>query len=180
MTNKLPFVRVEHVQAAEIIGARWWQEQVVAGADPVARRTALIGITALGVMLVGVGIVATAGGSSTTDVQTTTQEALQAQKQFGWNIGSGTTSLTFDGASTEPFDRTGLDRIVDELAPRQHGLVTRRQLLDRGASPSAIGRAVRAGRLPEVSFGQSLPTPCAAGCCPNPRGTKPALCEAEA
>lgn len=38
--------------------------------------------------------------------------------------------------------------------------------------------AVRAGRLPEVAFGTSLPTPCARGCCPNPRGTKPALCEA--
>ncbi len=121
MTNKLPFVRVEHVQAAEIIGARWWQEQVVAGADPVARRTALIGITALGVLLVGAGLVATAGSSST-DVQTTTQEALQAQKQYGWNIGSGTSSLTFDGASTEPFDKAGLDRIVDELAPRSSKL----------------------------------------------------------
>lgn len=37
--------------------------------------------------------------------------------------------------------------------------------------------AVRAGALPDVAFGQSLPTPCAAGCCPNLRGAKPALCE---
>lgn len=37
--------------------------------------------------------------------------------------------------------------------------------------------AVRAGRVPNVVFGQSLPTPCLAGCCPNPRGPKPALCE---
>lgn len=40
-----------------------------------------------------------------------------------------------------------LDPIVDALAPRQHGVVARHQLLDRGASASAIGRAVRAGRL---------------------------------
>jgi len=46
-----------------------------------------------------------------------------------------------------------LDPLVDDLAPRQHGLVTRRQLLDRGASSSAIGRAVRAGRLVPIRSG---------------------------
>lgn len=40
-----------------------------------------------------------------------------------------------------------LDPIIRTLAPRQHGLATRHQLLDEGASPSAIDRALRAGRL---------------------------------
>lgn len=39
-------------------------------------------------------------------------------------------------------------------------------------------QAVREGRPPDVAFGAALPTPCVAGCCPNPRGARPALCEA--
>lgn len=38
-------------------------------------------------------------------------------------------------------------------------------------------RAVQRGSVPEVAFGTSLPTPCVAGCCPNSRVSKPALCE---
>lgn len=38
-------------------------------------------------------------------------------------------------------------------------------------------RAVRDGRVPETVFGAPLPTPCLLGCCPNPRGERPALCE---
>lgn len=38
-------------------------------------------------------------------------------------------------------------------------------------------RDVRAGRTPEVAFGRPLPLRCPAGCCPNPRSPRPALCE---
>lgn len=41
-------------------------------------------------------------------------------------------------------------------------------------------RAVRDGQPPGTVFGASLPTPCLSGCCPNPRGERPALCEATA
>jgi ferrochelatase len=37
--------------------------------------------------------------------------------------------------------------------------------------------AVREGRSPVTAFGEPLPAPCVHGCCPNPRGAKPALCE---
>lgn len=37
--------------------------------------------------------------------------------------------------------------------------------------------AVRQGEFAPVAFGQSLPTPCVSGCCPNLRVDKPALCE---
>jgi protoporphyrin/coproporphyrin ferrochelatase len=37
--------------------------------------------------------------------------------------------------------------------------------------------AVRQGHTAPVAFDQSLPTPCVAGCCPNARVSKPALCE---
>ena len=67
-----------------------------------------------------------------------------------------------------------------ELGIRMHRMPTAHTHPAFVAGLAEAIAAVRAGRLPEVSFGQSLPTPCAAGCCPNPRGTKPALCEAEA
>jgi protoporphyrin/coproporphyrin ferrochelatase len=45
----------------------------------------------------------------------------------------------------------------------------------RGLADSV--RAVRAGRPGPTVFGEPLPTPCHAGCCPNPREQRPALCE---
>lgn len=49
-----------------------------------------------------------------------------------------------------------LDPIIRTLAPRQHGLATRRQLLDEGGSPSAVDRALRSGRLVTIRQGVYL------------------------
>ena len=52
---------------------------------------------------------------------------------------------------------------------------------DHPAFVAGIGqsvRSVRDGRAPDTSFGAALPTPCVAGCCPNPRTPRAALCEA--
>lgn len=46
------------------------------------------------------------------------------------------------------------------------------------AGLAASVRAVRAGELPDTAFGDVLPTACPTGCCPDPRGDLPALCEA--
>jgi hypothetical protein len=47
----------------------------------------------------------------------------------------------------------GLDRLIGGLARRQHGHVTRRQLLDLGASAYSIKHRVKAGRLIRVHAG---------------------------
>lgn len=39
-------------------------------------------------------------------------------------------------------------------------------------------RSLREGRTPDVAFDTALPTPCVAGCCPNARVQRAALCEA--
>ncbi len=41
-------------------------------------------------------------------------------------------------------------------------------------------RAVREAQTPQTVFDTSLPTPCMQGCCPNPRQSRPALCEQSA
>jgi len=46
----------------------------------------------------------------------------------------------------------------------------------RGLAQSV--RSVRDGHAPQTVFGTPLPTPCIAGCCPNARAHRPALCEA--
>jgi ferrochelatase len=38
-------------------------------------------------------------------------------------------------------------------------------------------RVARDGHSPATDFSDPLPAPCLAGCCPNPRGMRPALCE---
>jgi ferrochelatase len=46
------------------------------------------------------------------------------------------------------------------------------------AGLAADVRAVRRGVSVTTAFGDPLPAPCLAGCCPNLRGDRPALCEA--
>jgi hypothetical protein len=130
-----PFKRVELHDSTLLVGARWWQEQIHVPVNPVARRSALLGISAL------VGLTALAGGcavcvavgasssSGTTpspdDVVTTRKDSLDTQKQYGWSFGDETEPLLFgtDAAElaygeTTPFDRTMLDRMATDLAPK--------------------------------------------------------------
>jgi predicted transcriptional regulator of viral defense system len=48
---------------------------------------------------------------------------------------------------------TGIDQAISRLAPRQHRLVTRAQLLALGLDDHAIGYRVRIGRLHRVYRG---------------------------
>lgn len=50
-------------------------------------------------------------------------------------------------------DQPNPDTAVAELAARQHGLVSRRQLVDAGLGPNAIGRRVRIGWLHRMHRG---------------------------
>jgi very-short-patch-repair endonuclease len=43
--------------------------------------------------------------------------------------------------------RASSERLIDEMAARQHGVVTRQQLLDAGIQPRAVARRVESGRL---------------------------------
>lgn len=119
-----PFSRSHLVNNPGIVGARWWQESLAIAGDPVARRAALISLSAVGVSLLGVGVVGSlvCAGSSGDDDKIEKREALAIQRDYGWNFGAEEVSLTFDGASTAAFDRASLAAMASALAPGQGGL----------------------------------------------------------
>jgi len=57
------------------------------------------------------------------------------------------------GPGASPRGRAGTDSIANDLAMRQHGIVTRRQLLDAGISSGVVDRRVRARTLRAVHPG---------------------------
>ncbi len=122
-----PLQRDELVDKPGIVGARWWQDGL-AGADPMARRTALkvlFGAT-VGVAAVG-GLVALlarkSSGSSVSygsvdDYDTSqTRAALAMQREYGWNFGASGEPLVWDGDTSMPFSRAALATLVSDLSP---------------------------------------------------------------
>lgn len=64
-----------------------------------------------------------------------------------------------DSAASSPSRRATFDRIADRLAARQHGVVTRRQLLGAGVSRGVIDRRLRSERLRPLHRGVYLVGP---------------------
>lgn len=62
-------------------------------------------------------------------------------------------------APPHPTPRPTFDRLADRLAARQHGVVTRRQLLDAGLSKGMIDRRLGSGRLKRLHRGVYLVGP---------------------
>jgi hypothetical protein len=56
-------------------------------------------------------------------------------------------------AATRRTTGTGADRLIARLAARQHGVVSRRQLLQAGVTDPMIDRRMRTGRLHAVFRG---------------------------
>lgn len=124
MTEEIqqPFNREESLDEPGIIGARWWQRSLEAAPDPVTRRSALAGILVAGAVIAAAGVftaaVASSGSSSgSDDTQIALRESLAMQQEYGWNFGAVTESLTFDGVTYLPFDRSALARLADDLRP---------------------------------------------------------------
>jgi hypothetical protein len=93
--------------------------------DPLARRHALIGL-AVGASIVGglaLAVAASRGGSSSSGGAAVTKGSLEAQKEFGWNVGADSTDLTFDGSTGEPFTPAQLDAMPSALGPASVALL---------------------------------------------------------
>jgi hypothetical protein len=115
-----PPFRVDEVyNEPALVGARWWQDQLlVAAPTDVNRRAVLRGavFAAAGITVVtGIGIFA----AFSDDDEVKESDSLAAQKQYGWSFGSETEPLQFGAAGGGSFDAAALKRLATELAPAQ-------------------------------------------------------------
>jgi hypothetical protein len=138
--QKPPFARVEFHDSALLVGARWWQEQLQLQPDPVARRSAVLGLSALVALtaLGGACVLCVAAGSSSSssstpsaaDVSTDNKDSLETQKQYGWSFGNEAEPLDLGGAppapqpfgEPRPFDAATLDTMAADLTPKNPSL----------------------------------------------------------
>jgi hypothetical protein len=119
-----PFQRDELVDKPGIVGARWWQDGLEK-ADPIARRAALrtmlggaVAVAAAGGLVAAINAAARSGPSAD-DFDTVARASIDMQREYGWNFGAATESLVFNGVSSQPFDRSALAHLADDLAPAQ-------------------------------------------------------------
>lgn len=121
-----PFERDGSVDTPGLIGARWWQKQLVtAEPDAVTRRSALRTVLIVGAALGGLGLII---GLATKDKDEgpgdqgplptpTPKPMLAVQQEYGWNFGARAQALTFDGLATTVFDPTTVKTLVDDATP---------------------------------------------------------------
>jgi hypothetical protein len=132
----------------------WWARSVGSSPPALTRRTALERILAMCGIVVAAGLRlpnarAQEPDEDDADLRTEARRSLDMQKQFGWSFGASAEPLTFDGATTQPFDRRALARMPDDLRPARprHAPFYIPTLFQ---APSALPRAVAAGDAPPV------------------------------
>jgi hypothetical protein len=113
------FVRDAEVDDPGIVGARWWQKSLD---DPMPRRRALTVLVLAGGAVAALGAVCAIGGaiSASNDgpsFEWQQRRATDLQRTFGWDFGAVNEPLVFDGAVTQPFDRSALLSLANDLAP---------------------------------------------------------------
>ena len=144
-TNDPPFQRDQFIDKPGIVGARWWH-QGLRQSDPVARRTALKVLLAVGGIAVGVGAIVAIDDCGSSDTKTEMRTSLDMQQTYGWNFGATSESLTFDGKSTLPFDRVIIDLLSNARLLTSLQIINglKPELLERALTGEHVGTIVRA------------------------------------
>ncbi|MFZ5894992.1 MAG: hypothetical protein ACOY0T_28290 [Myxococcota bacterium] len=121
MSNESPFEREDLVSEPGIVGASWWQRSLADAQKPVTRRSAIGLALGAGGAVLGFGaLVALLAHSCSDDDDHLVERrnSLQMQRAFGWSFGAAQESVTFDGKSLLPFDRSALSQMVKQLRPQ--------------------------------------------------------------
>jgi hypothetical protein len=126
MSQETPFQRRFFVEHPDLIGARWWQEEMLAAPDPVTRRSALKAMLWIGGGVLATGILAAALSGSEDDYEDAI-DSLLLQQEEGWNVGATDKALVFSGETKLDArgNPVGVDSILGvsaALAPRQKRL----------------------------------------------------------
>ena len=88
------------------MGAGWWQQSLADTQSPMSRRQAINLALGAGAAVVGVGALVAILGQSEPDAELERRTSLDMQRMYGWSFGAAQESVTFDGISTRPFDRS--------------------------------------------------------------------------
>ncbi|MFY0524292.1 hypothetical protein ACN28I_14345 [Archangium gephyra] len=144
-----PFQRKVMTRQPGLIGAQWWNEGLSAMSDPVSRRKALQALAVFG------GVVAVGGialASSGEDEFLEMHDALQMQRQQGWNFGATDDTLTFTGQANVPLRPRELSALATEMAPRQDALKPFYQatLFQSVSTPGSLVNELRPIFTPEM------------------------------
>ncbi|MCY1080140.1 hypothetical protein [Archangium lansingense] len=118
-TDPNPFQRKVMTRQPGLIGAQWWNEGLSAMSDPVSRRKALQALAVFGGAVAVGGIALAAAGE---DEYLEFHDALQMQRERGWNFGATDDSLTFSGQANVPLKPQELTALATELTPKQDAL----------------------------------------------------------
>ncbi|HKO51919.1 MAG TPA: hypothetical protein VJV79_29625 [Polyangiaceae bacterium] len=119
-SDQEPFKQTDVISQPGIIGASWWRESLANTQDPVSRRSAIklaLGVTG---SVVGLGALLALAHSCSDDGVAHSVErksSLEMQRSYGWSFGAASETVTFDGASTRPFERSALTRLATDLRP---------------------------------------------------------------
>ncbi len=111
---KPTFARVELHQGPALVGARWWQEQMDKGPNPVSRRLALLGLAGLGTAFAVGTCGAIVAGSSSDEIE---KNSIDLQRTYGWDVDDKGRVLAFDDAAKSPFGEPDFERLVSDFTP---------------------------------------------------------------
>src|SRR5262249_6573507 len=88
-----PFSPQAYFDAADLAGARWWQESLRQAADPISRRRAIQALAVLGGSAAVFGLIAAFSASD--DHVDISMDSLELQRREGWNVGQPDGVLRF-------------------------------------------------------------------------------------
>jgi hypothetical protein len=148
-TDQNPFRRKVMTRQPGLIGAQWWNEGLSAMSDPVSRRKALQALAVFGGAVAVGGFVLAA--SSGEDEYLELHDALQMQRERGWNFGATNDTLTFSGQTKVPLKPQELNALATELTPKQDALKPFSQAtLFQSVSGGSLALALRPIFTPEM------------------------------
>lgn len=107
-----------------VVGARWWNQALLAAEKDTGRRNILKYLGIGGLTLVTCAVCTEScdddglfGGDDYTYER---RRSLELQKRFGWDFGAAGVPLVFDGVVTTPFDPATLATLEADLAPAHY------------------------------------------------------------
>ncbi|WP_437620215.1 hypothetical protein [Sorangium sp. So ce1151] len=127
MSQDKPFSRKAFINEPGLTGARWWQDELQVDPDPFGRRSALKSMLWIGGGVLSAGLLASlvidVGGGDDLDMQSAV-DALELQREEGWDVGAVNKVLDFPGAVSQDArgqtpDVTTLRSLSSGLAPTQ-------------------------------------------------------------